>query len=65
MVRLEIFDIQGRRAHVVANRYYPAGFQAVQWDRRDEGGSMARPGVYHYRLTAGTFRSQKKMVLLP
>ena len=42
-----------------------AGFQAVTWDRRDEGGSVARPSVYLYRLTAGAFRAQKKMVLLP
>jgi hypothetical protein len=44
---------------------YPAGYQAVQWDRRDQGGVTVRPSVYLYRLTAGSFRAQKKMVLLP
>ncbi len=65
MVRLEIFDIQGRRVKMVANHYYPAGYQAVQWDRRDESGGTARPSVYLYRLTAGAFRAKRKMVLLP
>ena len=62
---MEVFDVQGRRVKVVANHYFPAGYQAVQWDRRDEGGGTARPSVYLYRLTAGTFRAQRKMVLLP
>jgi hypothetical protein len=65
MVRLEVFDVQGRRVKLAADHYFPAGYQAVQWDRRDEGGAAARPGVYLYRVTVGGFRSQKKMVLLP
>jgi hypothetical protein len=65
LVRLEVFDVQGRRVKLVTNHYYPAGYQAVQWDRRDEGGGAARPSVYLYRLTAGSFRAQRKMVLLP
>jgi len=33
--------------------------------KRGSSGSEVRAGVYVYRLTAGTFRDQKKMVLLP
>jgi hypothetical protein len=65
MVRLEIFDIQGRRVKVLADHFYPAGYQAVQWDRRTGAGGAVRPGVYLYRLIAGSLRAQKKMVLLP
>lgn len=63
-VRLEIFDAQGRRVARLANGWYPAGFHAVEWDRRGEGGRL-QPGVYLYRIQAGAFRDQKKLVLLP
>jgi hypothetical protein len=63
-VRLEIFDAQGRRVARLANGWYPAGFHAVEWDRRGEGGRL-QPGVYLYRIRAGAFGDQKKLVLLP
>ena len=65
MVRLEVFDLAGRRLKVLANRFYPPGYYAVDWDRRDAGGFRARPGVYLYRIEAGAARDRKKMVLLP
>jgi hypothetical protein len=64
MVRLEVFDAQGRRVGTLANRYFPPGSHAVPWNPSSSG-SRARPGVYFYRLGAGTFRAEKKMVLLP
>ena len=62
--RLEVFDLQGRRVAVLADGPLPTGYHAVDWDRRDFQGVRVRPGVYLYRLAAGTFRDQKKMVLL-
>jgi len=64
-VSLEVFDPSGRRLAVLAEGEYPAGAHAVSWDRRDATGAVARPGIYLYRITAGAFRDQKKMVLLP
>ncbi|MBI1799866.1 MAG: N-acetylmuramoyl-L-alanine amidase [Candidatus Eisenbacteria bacterium] len=64
-VRLEIFDMQGRRIRRVADESYEAGRWSVAWDGRGESGNLIRPGVYLYRIEAGRFRSQKKMVLLP
>jgi hypothetical protein len=65
MVQLELFDVQGRRVKVVANHYFPAGYQAVEWDHRNDSGAISRPGVYLYRLIAGPLRAERKMVLLP
>jgi flagellar hook capping protein FlgD len=62
-VRLEVFDVQGRRVAVLASAEFPAGFHAISWDGRDVSGTPARPGIYVYRLVAGTFRAQKKMML--
>ncbi|TMQ69359.1 MAG: T9SS type A sorting domain-containing protein [Candidatus Eisenbacteria bacterium] len=64
-VKLEVFDLQGRRVKVLADRDFEAGYQSVAWDRRDRFGSAAAPGVYLCRMTAGTFQDQKKMTLLP
>lgn len=64
-IRLEVFDSQGRRVRTLAQGDWAAGYQSIDWDKRNEAGSAVRPGVYLYRLTAGTYRAQKKMVLLP
>ena len=65
MVRVEVFDVQGRRIRTLANHYYPAGYQTIRWDGSTDRGDSVRPGVYLYRIIAGSFRAQKRMVLLP
>lgn len=44
-VRLEIFDAQGRRVRMLAEGTYPAGFHALEWDHRDDGGQALGAGV--------------------
>jgi hypothetical protein len=63
-VRLEVFDPAGRQARTLAVGSFAPGYHSVEWDHRDAGGNLVRPGVYLYRLIAGSFRDQKKMVLL-
>ena len=65
VVRLELFDAQGRRLRVLANQFFAAGYQAVAWDGRNEAGELAGPGIYFYRIEAGAFRARRKMTLLP
>jgi hypothetical protein len=64
-VRLEIFDLQGRMIRCVVDQPYAAGRWSLQWDRRAGDGAAIHPGIYLYRIQAGQFRDQKKMVLLP
>src|SRR5207249_1376120 len=64
IVRLEVFDPQGRKVTTLANRYYPAGHQAVTWSPPASRPKLG-PGVYFYRIEAGPFRDRKRMVLLP
>ncbi|HET9327326.1 MAG TPA: hypothetical protein VFQ05_11165 [Candidatus Eisenbacteria bacterium] len=64
-MRLEVFDLGGRRIAKLADREYPAGYHTVEWDRTTIGGRPPAPGVYVYRIIAGSFRDQKKMILLP
>lgn len=65
LVRLEIFDAQGRRTRTLVNRTLEPGRFTESWDGRDEAGNRVSPGVYMYTLSAGEFRAQKRVVLLP
>lgn len=63
-VRLEVFDAQGRRVRTLADRTFEPGEHSIAWDGGDASGQRVRPGVYLYRVTAGEFREQRRMVLL-
>ena len=63
-VRLVVFDLQGRRIAVLADGEFPAGYHVVSWGRRDATGVRVRPGVYLYRLEAGSFHDEKKAAVL-
>lgn len=64
-VRLEIFDLMGRRIRTLARRDFAAGFHALEWDHCDSEGRLVSPGVYVYRLMAGGFQARRKMTLAP
>lgn len=64
-VMLDVFDLQGRQVRRLVNRLYASGLWSVDWDRRQEDGAAAAPGIYLYRLRAAGFEEQKKMILLP
>ena len=64
MVRMEVYDMQGRLVRRLADGWYEAGKWSVDWDRRDTHGNSVPAAIYLYRMTAGSFREQKKMVLL-
>ncbi len=57
--------MQGRQVRTLADAAYAPGRWSVDWDRRDANGRTMSPGVFLYRMTAGTFRDQGKMVLVP
>jgi hypothetical protein len=64
-VTLELFDALGRRVKVLVSGSLSPGSHSVEWDARDATGNVMKPGVYVYRLEAGSFRSERKLVLLP
>ena len=63
-VKLEIYDAQGRRVWKLTAPY-EAGRYRVEWDLRTQQGARVTPGVYAYRLIAGPFRDERKLVVLP
>ena len=63
-VKLEVFDVTGRKLAVLVDRHEESGEKTICWDGRDERGHWLASGVYFYRLVAGDFVQTKKMVLL-
>lgn len=62
--RLRIFDLAGRRVREIAHRAGQAGYQALEWDGRDDAGKPLASGVYFYQLAAGGQEVTRRLVLL-
>jgi hypothetical protein len=59
-VRLEVFDIQGRKVAAIVDEYQEAGSKTVRWN----AGRELPSGVYFCRLRACGISETKKMVIL-
>jgi hypothetical protein len=65
-VRLEVFDLQGRRIRVLEDALRPPGHYEARWDARDSRGALVAGGIYFCRLVTGKEpRQALKIVLLP
>ena len=63
-VRLEVFDLAGRRVATLADGQFAAGKQALAWDGRDAAGNSQASGVYFIRFAAAGHTESKRLVLL-
>jgi hypothetical protein len=64
-VRVDVYDLLGRRVATLLDDTLPAGPHAVTWDGADGHRGPAPPGVYLYRLTAGEHTRARVMVHAP
>ena len=63
-VRLDIFDVAGRRVTTLIDERLPAGGHAVSWDGRGDDGRECSAGVYFARLATVGESAAKKVVKL-
>ncbi len=63
-MRLEIFDLAGRRIATLADGPFAAGEQALTWDGRDAAGNPQASGVYFIRFAALGHTESKRLILL-
>jgi hypothetical protein len=63
-VQLKVYDLLGREVRTLVNSDVKAGRHEVVWDGRNELGTQVASGVYLYRITAGSFVSTMKMMML-
>ncbi len=61
---LTVYNVRGQRVRTLLNAPKAPGSYFIQWDGRDEEGRMLASGIYLYRLKAGDFVSNRKMVLV-
>jgi hypothetical protein len=64
VVRLGVFDAQGRRVRSLLDESREAGRHELEWDGRDDGGRAVASGVYLCRMEAGEFRRTIRMTLI-
>jgi hypothetical protein len=63
-VRLELYDVSGRRVRTLVSGTLPAGEHTRAWDGRDERGGAVRPGVYFVRLVTPSRTFNSRLVAL-
>jgi hypothetical protein len=61
-VRLEIYDVLGRRIKTLVQRMEEAGLKSAAWEGTDESGKRVSVGIYFYRLRAGEFVQSRKLL---
>jgi hypothetical protein len=63
-VRIEIFDVSGRRIAVPFNGRQEAGRHSIHWNGTNAAGGDVASGVYYCRMSAGKTAITKKLVLM-
>lgn len=63
-VELTIYNILGQKVKTLINEEQKAGFKRITWNGTNDYGLKVASGIYIYRLKAGDFVHQMKMVFL-
>ncbi len=63
-VRLDIFDLAGRRIATLIDGPVPAGYHSFNWHGCSEQGEPQPSGTYFCRFTAGAYEQTQSMSLL-
>ena len=63
-VRLVIYNAMGQIVRTLVEAERAPGAYRARWDGRNALGEQVTAGVYLYRITAGNFASEKKMLVL-
>jgi hypothetical protein len=63
-VSLRIYDVSGHIVRTLVHERRAAGIYTITWDGTDKNDSPVASGVYFYRLVAGPFSRNRKMILL-
>jgi hypothetical protein len=63
-VDVSVYDILGRKITTLLTGEQNAGSHTIEWNARDSRGVTVPSGAYFVRMTAGSFTSVKKMMLM-
>ncbi|MGH7724440.1 MAG: FlgD immunoglobulin-like domain containing protein [Candidatus Eiseniibacteriota bacterium] len=62
--RMRIYDVAGRLLKDLVDGPQAAGPHEVVWDGRTNAGQKAPAGVYFYRIEAGGWHSERKLIVI-
>jgi len=63
-VKLDVFDVLGRKVKNLLNKAVKSGELEVTWRGKNSLGKQVASGIYFYRVSAGDFIASKKMILI-
>ncbi|UCC79635.1 MAG: S8 family serine peptidase [Candidatus Zixiibacteriota bacterium] len=63
-VNLTIYDLLGREVRTLISGPLDAGYHTVTWNGDDKSGRSVASGIYFYRIEAGDFSMNRKMIML-
>jgi hypothetical protein len=61
---VRVYDLAGRLMRTIVQGEFPAGYNLVKWDGRDDAGRRIPSGVYLLRSVSGTYTETKKMLVV-
>ncbi len=64
LVRLDVYDVAGRRVRSLVDRSLEAGAHRAEWDGRFDSGASAGAGIYFFRLDTGDYQETRKVVFI-
>jgi len=64
-VALRIFDVSGRLVRTLVRGSTPAGEHSVDWDARDNQGTLVAAGTYFYQLVGPSGIAERTLVVTP
>jgi hypothetical protein len=62
-MRLEVYDLTGRRVRSLASGPARIGSQQASWDLRDSDGRTVRTGLYFVRLRVGANQVTRNLMV--
>jgi hypothetical protein len=64
VVRLEVFNSRGQLVRSITENHNQPGFYSKIWDGKSDLGVSVGSGIYLYRMSAGSFSSTKRFIML-
>jgi flagellar hook assembly protein FlgD len=63
-VRIEVFNVLGRKLKTLVDEDKEAGFYTVYWDGIDDQGRSVVSGIYFYHMSTAKFNMTHKMIVV-
>ena len=63
-VRVEVYDVRGRKVRTLANDRYDAGLHHIIWNGQNDDGKELSSGVYLLKLTTGERSLMRKALMV-